>query len=281
MIPETPDPNAETQVHIPEFKREPSGGLPWIGIAVIAILIIAGIGLLVFALVYGQGDAENRAINGTVGAVLSFTHTPTEIRPASSTPVPTFTSAPGDTPGPPPTDTPVPTQGPASTDPPTATDTKKATQAVSVPTDTPAPPSPTNTSAPVSKHGITGQLTLCNPEKPTFATNIERVCFRELIVNNSGAPVTYGILGVQATNLSGGPSQFQTSWSGELVVGPGAVGPTGGGWEDGMYIAAPGTYRLTLNICYSDVDTCLGSNGDWETLTTGMNVTVVDWTPSP
>lgn len=138
---------------------------------------------------------------------------------------------------------------------------------------------PTATSVPVtSGRGITGELTLCNPEKPSFAAKIERICFRELIINTTSQPVSYGILGVQATNLSGGPSQFQTSWRGDLSIPANGVGPTGNGWEDGIYIQEAGTYRLTLAICYSNIDTCL-TGGDWQTLTSGVNVTVVIWNP--
>mgnify|MGYP001585535824 CR=1 FL=1 len=152
---------------------------------------------------------------------------------------------------------PAPTTAPASTPPPAAT---------------PAPP-PVTTS-----HGVTGQLTLCNPEKPSFAADIERICFRELITNTTGAPVSYGLLGVSATNLTGGPDQFQTSWRGDLSVPPFGTGPTGGGWEDGIYIDVPGTYRLQLALCFSNVDGCLSGIG-WEVLTSGVDVKVVDWHP--
>ena len=139
--------------------------------------------------------------------------------------------------------------------------------------------SPTATPASVvSGRGVSGELTLCNPEKPSFAAKIERICFRELLINTTGQPVSYGILGVQATNLSGGPSQFQTSWRGDLSIPANGVGPTGNGWEDGIYIQEAGTYRLTLAICYSNIDTCL-TGGDWQTLTGGVNVTVVIWNP--
>ena len=139
--------------------------------------------------------------------------------------------------------------------------------------------SPTATPAPVvSGKGVTGELTLCNPEKPSFAAKIERICFRELLINTTSQPVSYGVLGVQATNLSGGPSQFQTSWRGDLSIPANGVGPTGNGWEDGIYIQEAGTYRLTLAICYSNIDTCL-TGGDWQTLTGGVNVTVVIWNP--
>lgn len=142
-----------------------------------------------------------------------------------------------------------------------------------VPTAAPASPAPVTTS-----HGITGALTLCNPEKPSFAATIERICFRELITNNTGAPVGYSILGVQAANLTGGPNQYQTSWRGDLVVPAGGTGPASGGWEDGIYINVPGTYQLTLSICYANADTCFLGTG-WEVLTAGVNVNVVIWNP--
>ncbi len=142
-----------------------------------------------------------------------------------------------------------------------------------VPTAAPASPAPVTTS-----HGITGALTLCNPEKPSFAATIERICFRELITNNTGALVGYGILGVQAANLTGGPNQYQTSWRGDLVVPAGGTGPASGGWEDGIYINVPGTYQLTLSICYANADTCFLGTG-WEVLTAGVNVNVVIWNP--
>jgi hypothetical protein len=126
--------------------------------------------------------------------------------------------------------------------------------------------------------GVTGTLTLCNPEKPSFAADIERICFRELIVNSNNTSVNYGILGVRATNLTGGPSQFQTSWRGDLVLGANSQGPTNGGWEDGIYIDEPGTYRLQLAICFENVDTCQAGSG-WVTLTNGVDVKVVFWQP--
>jgi hypothetical protein len=129
---------------------------------------------------------------------------------------------------------------------------------------------------------MSGQLSLCNP-KTSYAAKSdtfegERICVNELITNGTGQTITYGVLGVQATNLSGGPHAFQTSWRGDLSVPPGGNGPTGGGWQDGLYLAA-GTYRLSLAICYSNTDTCLGDSGEWETLTSGIQIEVVPWTP--
>lgn len=144
----------------------------------------------------------------------------------------------------------------------------------------PLPPTaipPTATPAPrpvAGARGLTGQLTLCHP-KTTYAVG-ERICFNEKIVNTSSVFVPYGVLGVLAVSASGGPAQFQTSWSGELGINPGCVGPTdrcGGPWEDGMRIATPGDYWLYLQICYSPIDTCL-SGGEWESLAGGIAITV-------
>jgi hypothetical protein len=127
--------------------------------------------------------------------------------------------------------------------------------------------------------GLTGRLTLCSGQT-TFAVG-ERVCFIEWIRNNTAQAIDYGILGVQATNLAGG-GQFQTSWSGELAAGgrlgidPGCEGPVdrcNGAWEDGMRLSAPGSYRLTLQVCYSSFSDCLGG-GDWEVLSAPIIITV-------
>lgn len=148
------------------------------------------------------------------------------------------------------------------------------------PPTTPSNPPPASTPAPVGNpRGLIGQLTLCNPEKPSFAANIERICFRENLFNPTGVPVSYGLLGVQATNLTGGPNQFQTSWRGDdLAVPPGGNAPGGGNWEDGIYVTTPGTYRLQLAVCFNTVDACLSGSG-WATLTSGVDVKVVFWLP--
>lgn len=166
-----------------------------------------------------------------------------------------------------------------------------AGDAASLPIIAAPPPPPTSrapTAAPnpgggpiTGPRGITGQLTLCNA-KTTYGTT-ERICFVERIRNTTAAPVSYGILGVQASSLSGGSGQFQTSWSAELAPGgvlwidPGCEGPTdrcGGAWEDGMTLRTPGTYRLVLSVCFSDFSTCLGTNGAWETLSQPIVVSI-------
>lgn len=161
--------------------------------------------------------------------------------------------------------------------------------APSTPTRPPVTATPLATATPkasatvsVSARGVRGKLELCDASKPSFATIIERICFVETIYNQTNQNIDYGLLGVQATNLSGGKSQFQTSWSGELRLNGNGIGPVpNGGWEDGIFLQEPGTYRLTLEICYSPLKQCSQSTAEWETLTSGIIITVIDWTPSP
>ena len=137
------------------------------------------------------------------------------------------------------------------------------------PTAAPAPVVP----APSSAHGIVGTLSLCDA-RTTYSVN-DRICVIEKIYNSTNANVEYGILGVNAANITGGPSWFQSSWTGSLSLAPGCTGPVGtcgGQWDDGFKLSA-GTYRFTLDICYSSVAACQ-SGGTWETLTAPITVVV-------
>jgi len=147
-----------------------------------------------------------------------------------------------------------------------------------VATATPTPSSIVGASPVNAARGVSGELSLCNPEKPTFATKIERICFRMKITNTTSSKINYSILGVQATNLSGGANQFQSSWRGDLSVDANSVGPTSSGWEDGIYIQNPGTYALQVAICYATIETCFIGSG-WEILTPGIGVTAIVWVP--
>jgi len=131
---------------------------------------------------------------------------------------------------------------------------------------------PAATPTPALTHGITGQLTLCNPSKLTYAT-YERVCFNMLLTNQTAQSVGYTFLGLHAVSLSGGSSQFHTSWSGNLSIPAHGVGPTSSGWEDGLYLST-GSYKITLDICYAAENTCYQSIG-WEVLTPGITVSVI------
>ena len=131
---------------------------------------------------------------------------------------------------------------------------------------------PTATPTPALTHGITGQLTLCNPTKLTYAT-YERVCFNMLLKNQTAQSVSYTFLGLHAVNVSSGSSVFHTSWSGTLSIPAHGVGPTSSGWEDGLYLS-PGSYKITLDICYAVESDCRQSIG-WEVLTPGITVKIV------
>ena len=140
-----------------------------------------------------------------------------------------------------------------------------------------APPPP-----PKSKHGIVGELTL-KSDKPSYAASIENIFFRETIKNTTQNLVRYGVLGVKVARLSGeGEDFFHTSWSGDLGLAPGCTGPVdlcGGPWDDSLHLDQPGWYRLTLDICYSSKEDALSGRGEWETLTPGVDVCVVNWKP--
>jgi uncharacterized protein YraI len=136
------------------------------------------------------------------------------------------------------------------------------------PTNPPPPPPP------ASGHGIVGTLNLCEG-RTTYGVN-ERICVVEKIFNSTNTNVDYGILGVNAANLSGGQGWFQSSWTGTLTLAPNCTGPVGtcgGQWEDGFKLASAGTYQFTLSICYSNVTTCQ-AGGSWETLTAPITVVV-------
>jgi len=151
---------------------------------------------------------------------------------------------------------------------------KPAATATSKPVNNPAP-------GPIAgTHGVSGQLSMCGG-KLNYAVN-ERVCFVEWIKNTTGAPISYGALGVQAVSLNGGGTKFQTSWdaqgaaSGLLWIDPGCIGPTdrcNGAWEDGMRLPSAGNWRLSMQVCFSDFTTCLNA-GDWETLSIPIVVAV-------
>jgi len=126
--------------------------------------------------------------------------------------------------------------------------------------------------------GLSGALTL-KADKPTYAARIENIFFTETIKNHTANTIKYSLLGVKGMKVSGeGQDFFHTSWSGDLSLGPNCTGPTdacGGPWDDSLTIDAPGVYRLTLDICLTRPE----DPGGWRTLTPGVEITVVNWTP--
>ena len=154
------------------------------------------------------------------------------------------------------------------------------------PPPTAVPPTAVATTAPPpaappvqSKHGIVGDLRLCD-SRTTYAAG-ERICIIEKIFNSSSNAVDYGILGVKAAPISGGQDWFQSSWTGYgyaggvLTINSNCTGPVGhcdGEWKDFFPLSA-GTYQFFLSICYSSVTTCQGG-GEWETLTSPITIVV-------
>jgi hypothetical protein len=146
------------------------------------------------------------------------------------------------------------------------------------PTPTPTPTA-TATSAPAA---ITGELTLCNPGQTVYSVG-SQICVVETLRNTFPYIVTYGILGVAVD----GPSNydwFQTSWSGQLAIGPGCTGPTdtcGGPWQDnirGPYpengFSASGAYTLKLAVCYSVESVCPQQGANWQVFEPGVAITI-------
>jgi hypothetical protein len=252
----------------------------------IAVLGVLGCGLLAYAVFSGRGSTPAaRAVTQTITRAprtavptVIYTETPRPTATHTLTPIPSPTEEPTET------DTPEASASPS----PTRTRTRAPTRAVTSAPVATQPPLPTATpTQPAAAsgggaRGMTGQLSLCNPKQSYAAKSDtfqgERICVRELISNTTGETITYGVLGVLAQNTSGGQNAFQSSWRGDLSVPPGGNGPTGGGWEDGLYLTE-GSYVLSLSICYSTVDECVGASGAWETLTPGIPIQVVPWTP--
>lgn len=157
------------------------------------------------------------------------------------------------------------------------------------PTNTPTPTA-TATPPPGGSGGITGEMSL-ESNKQTYATHIEDIWFYDLIHNPTGATVYFGILGV---NVSGPAPYFKTLWDGAgaggfLSLNAGCYGPNGipcapnpdaGRQRASLRVTAPGTYQLTLSICYSSFTACQEPGGNWQSLAS-VSITAIDWTPSP
>jgi uncharacterized protein (DUF433 family) len=138
-------------------------------------------------------------------------------------------------------------------------------EADSLPTE-PAPPIPS------AVRGVMGELRLCQPTKTQYGLG-ERICLRELIRNQTSAPIPYSYLGIAIVNRADGSKQFHTSWSGDLTLPANGEGPTPGGWEDGISLNAIGQYRITMDMCFGTPDE--GQKGiGWETLTPPLDLTV-------
>ncbi len=129
-------------------------------------------------------------------------------------------------------------------------------------------------SGPKIINGLSGALQM-KSDKGRYAAKIENIQFTETIKNHTGNTIKYTYVGVKGRPVAGGQEFFHTSWNGDLSLGPNCTGPRdscGGPWDDSCTIATPGQYRLTLEICFG--------GDDWQTLTEGIEIEVVEWTPS-
>jgi hypothetical protein len=152
-------------------------------------------------------------------------------------------------------------------------------------------PTPTATPTSIPSGGpVVGELVREDPNKPTYATNIEDIWFFDLIHNVSGGTVYFGVLGV---NVDGPAPYFKTLWDGAgapggvLPINAGCWGPNGipcapnadaGRQRASLRVTAPGQYTLTLYICYSGFNACLQPGGNWQPLAS-VQITAIDWTP--
>lgn len=166
---------------------------------------------------------------------------------------------------------------------PTITNTPTPTQT--------QPPTATSTVPPAQNMG--GGLRREEPNKPSYATNIENIWHWFYIHNANASTIYYGILGVNVVKNGGGYGFFHTSWSGQLApngvlsLNGGCFGPSGcqgspGSAElrDTVIVAQPGDYSMTLAICQSSFNGCLEPSGSWQNLAS-VSFTAIDWTPTP
>ncbi len=176
---------------------------------------------------------------------------PSQPQQADATVQPTPTQTPANTPPPEPSPTNTPVPEPTNTPEPPPTNTP-----VPLPTNTPAPPPPpTNTPVPqpagpvVGRYGISGKVTA--RDKTTFAVG-EKAFFVYEATNHTDAPVSFGKLGIKASN-----GQFNTSWINPDTIYPGVPFKH----DDGLTFDVPGTYQVFLAICYFGCD---GGDAVWE-----------------
>lgn len=99
--------------------------------------------------------------------------------------------------------------------------------------------------------------------RSTYAVG-EKVFVSMQVVNVTGEPVPFGILGLLTSTR-----QFQTSWD-NGVIQPGQTFRH----EDGLAFNAPGAYKLQLSICFNRKDACLSSDEGWKRFEPGLDVIV-------
>jgi hypothetical protein len=187
---------------------------------------------------------------------------------------------------------------------PNSTGTPRAAlpMVIGIPTLTPTKtPTPTATLTPSATlpnpQSIIGSLRREDPNKPSYATNIEDIWHWFWIRNNNLGRVYYGVLGVNVYK-DDNYNFFHTSWSGELapngvlfIEGGGCYGPnsypcagSSGAAEqrDKVIVTEPGSYTLSLHICQSSFNTCTDKNGggNWSAPLSQVTFVAIHWTPS-
>lgn len=254
-----------------------------------AALLAVGLGSAIVAGRALRAGRESAAIASTLTALEAASSRPTPVVLVEHIIQPTQTPQP-----PTATDEPTPTEAvvimvtptPAETTA-TASPTQTNTRAAAVATEpaTAVPPTETPVPAVSGPHGVTGAFAMCDPGKPSYAAEIEAICFIEEITNTTGVTVPYGWLGVHWINLDTRAEGDHTSWQGDLHLAPNCAGPSGtcgGAWRDsGLKLTAPGTYQLNMAMCFSSLDSCTAGAGEWETFQPGATISVISWTPSP
>jgi hypothetical protein len=183
-------------------------------------------------------------------AVVETTPTPTEEATAEETEEPDGeeTEEPTGEPTDAPTDAPAPTRAPQPTQAPQ-------------PTDTPQP-----TEAPSSARLTNVSFSVTNP---TVSPD-EGIIFNFSLTNpNASEELPLGIVGVVLFDSSGNNVHFHTSWTG-WVMEPGQTVS----WSDTLAIGTSGSYKLQLSICYSSIEVCQGSGGEWELAAQPVDIVV-------
>ena len=141
---------------------------------------------------------------------------------------------------------------------------------------------------------MSGNVRREEPNKPSYATNIEDIWHWYWIHNANASPVYFGVLGL---NVVKDPSYnfFHTSWDGKgapnglLSIDGGCFGLNGyvcspddasAQLRDQVHVSQPGHYQMTLAICQSSFLACSQPGGAWQELST-VTFDAIDWTPTP
>ncbi|MEJ2148436.1 MAG: hypothetical protein P8Z40_03040 [Chloroflexota bacterium] len=208
-----------------------------------------------------------------IGFILFTLLGPSAPRRATPTPSPTVTPLgepmfPTATPA---LDQPTPTPTEEVTEEATEEPTEEPTNApapTSAPQPTAAPPTntPEPTTAPASGRLSNVSFTVTNPT----VNPDEGIIFNFSLTNASPTEeLPLGIVGVVVYDSNGNNVHFHTSWTG-WVMEPGKTE----NWTDTVAIGTSGSYKLQLSICYSSVEACQGTSGEWELAAPPVDIVV-------